>query len=229
MSWSDDHDAFVGEPTTSSVRIAVRPATLQLIVLGADGSVSDTLALSGQSLDESLAWVATALASRSGSDAQPLQLPEYEIPASSVSGGAPFAQPDAALGELRRWYANASALLSDVVANRGSSPVRIWPHHFDIATLATLASGEPDTARSIGLGMTPGDGYYAEPYLYVTPWPYPDPTNLKTIAMGHWHTDEWTGAVLPGTELLRAPDQPSLARDFLRTAFDAAARALEPA
>ena len=51
------------------------------------------------------------------------------------------------------------------------SPVRCWPHHFDIATLLTIAPGQ-----TIGVGLEPGDGYYDEPYWYVNQYPAPSAT-----------------------------------------------------
>ena len=52
--------------------------------------------------------------------------------------------------------------------------MRTWPHHYDSATLILLDPAETgEDARSINVGMSPGDGSYAEPYWYVTPWPPP--------------------------------------------------------
>ncbi len=50
--------------------------------------------------------------------------------------------------------------------------------------------------------MSPGDGSYAEPYWYVTPWPYPAAERLPELDTGRWHTDGWVGAVLTGTEVV---------------------------
>ena len=114
-----------------------------------------------------------------------------------------FDAPDA-FAELERWYANAARVLRELREVEGGSPVRCWPHHFDIATLIPLSGdSDPETARSIGVGMTPGDEYYAEPYWYVTPWPYPAEPSLQPLAGGgSWHTEKWLGAVLPGSRLV---------------------------
>ena len=79
-----------------------------------------------------------------------------------------------------------------------------------------------DAKKSIGVGMTPGDGNYAEPYWYVTPWPYPaadDPPRLET---GTWHTDGWIGAVLTGSAVVAAGDaraQRDLSTNFVNSAI----------
>ena len=62
--------------------------------------------------------------------------------------------------------------------------------------------------RSIrGAGMTPGDGEYAQPYFYVTPWPYPDIAKLAPLREpAFWHTQGWVGAVIEGTAVTKIDD-----------------------
>jgi hypothetical protein len=102
-------------------------------------------------------------------------------------------------------------LLEAVRHREGSDEVRCWPHHFDVATLLTLDDAPGESARSIGIGMSPGDASYDEPYFYVTPWPYPSAkTELPQLEGGGiWHTHGWTGAVLRGTTLADAVDTPA--------------------
>ena len=83
-----------------------------------------------------------------------------------------------------------------------------------------VAHDDPEEARSVGVGMTPGDGGYPEPYFYVTPWPYPNPEVLPRLATGSWHTEGWTGAVLTGTEAL-AGEVEERTRAFLAEAVEA--------
>ena len=41
----------------------------------------------------------------------------------------------------------------------------------------------------IGVGLSPGDTYYAEPYWYVSPYPYPGLEDLPVLdGSGFWHT-----------------------------------------
>ena len=93
-------------------------------------------------------------------------------------------------------------MLGEIAAREaGASPVRCWPHHFDIATLISLEGGDPEHARSIGVGLSPGDESYAEPYFYVSPWPYPESDRLDDIApIGRWHTAGFVAYVVIGSE-----------------------------
>jgi hypothetical protein len=101
--------------------------------------------------------------------------------------------------------------------------VRCWPHHFDIATLIQIDPPHlGEGARSIGVGMSPGDASYAEPYWYVTPWPYPSQDQLGCLPAGAWNRRGWTGAVLTATEIVReasAGDQTRLIRNFVGAAL----------
>jgi hypothetical protein len=82
--------------------------------------------------------------------------------------------------------------------------VRGWPHHFDLAALHVLdPEKDPEEARSVGAGLSPGDESYAEPYFYVSPWPAPEPAALPALPGGaHWHTDGFTSAVLSSSAIV---------------------------
>jgi hypothetical protein len=91
--------------------------------------------------------------------------------------------------------------------------------------LITLDAGVgSEEARSIGVGFSPGDGSYDQPYFYVTPWPYPDTEDLPSLTAGaHWHREGWTGAVLTAERLISVPfaEQQRTAHEALERAVSA--------
>ena len=97
------------------------------------------------------------------------------------------------MSEIAIWYGNADLALARTLkqlAERGLKPppVRCWPHHFDLDTLVIFPSKDIYDTRTMGVGFSPGDGYYGEPYLYVSLYPAPDVTMLPMFPMiGHWH------------------------------------------
>ena len=98
----------------------------------------------------------------------------------------------------------------------------MWPHHFDLATLISL-QGE----TTVGVGFSPGDGSYPEPYWYVSPWPYPENTPEWPLESGgRWHTQGFTAAVLTGSDALQSADQEEAAEAFLRSAIAGSRRLL---
>ncbi len=210
-------------------RGALRLAEPALLVLEEDGRESASLPLDGRTLEEAGAWLARTLGERAPDGVRP---PGYELPDHAIARGAAFAaRPPEAFAELSRWYAATAASLERLAAaTPGASPVRCWPHHFDLATLVTLEAGDdPESSRTVGLGLSPGDGSYAEPYLYVTPWPYPEAGSpLPPLPEGgHWHTEGFTAAILTGSSLVATspgPAREAAVEGFLTAAFEASRR-----
>jgi len=155
---------------------------------------------------------------------KPYKIPEYKIGQSEgyVTNPKEFK-------ELAKYFGNANAVLKALTTNlEGASDVKCWPHHFDIATLITLTdTGDPETSSSIGVGLSPGDESYQEPYFYITPWPYPDlnVTRLPKLSVGHWHTEGFVAAILTGTTLLKggsSDNQINAVSKFLEEGLDQA-------
>lgn len=127
-----------------------------------------------------------------------------------------FAKPEV-YSYFAAFYANAQHLLSEVLAKSSeASEIRCWPHHFDMASLLDLGEG-----KSIGVGMSPGDGTSEIPYFYITPWPYPDTSkvDLPSLSAGKWHTKGWVGAVLTASDLLEVSHQEEILRNFIEEAI----------
>jgi hypothetical protein len=165
-----------------------------------DGGLSElgSLALDGKTMQQGLEWLGSELA------ATQLQGLDYDMPHHPIQDGATFrwGQPDA-FNELALWFNNAARVLRDL----DLGDVRCWPHHFDLASLITLGDG-----KSIGVGMSPGDTSYDEPYWYVAPWPRPDTADLPELPMGHWHSEGFVAAILTGTAITEE-DEPARQRE----------------
>jgi hypothetical protein len=202
------------------VRVAVRPSDLTLLVL-VNSSVGQRIPLHGTTISQAESLLRSALAG-AGLDGRRLTLHRhYDLPIHPVAGGHAFDTGKADdFGELAHWYANAALALGDLRNEIGSSEVRCWPHHFDIATLSTVAPG-----RTVGIGMTPGDTDFPEPYLYVNANPAPDSISQAALPSlegdGRWNADGWFGAVLPGSRLVAGPGQPQQVTAFLTSAVRA--------
>ncbi len=206
-------------PGSPSFRGALRLDPLILMLLGESGDVLDEYRLEGRTLLQALRWLRERMPDFGMDPGRLAGQTHYEIPAHPVGEGAAF-QGHATRGrELARYYHGAARALAEIAAaRRDASPVRCWPHHFDIATLITLAPG-----RTVGAGLSPGDGSYAEPYYYVSPYPHPKGP-LPHLGQGAWHTNGWVGAVLTGSQVARALDadrQQVLVDTFLRQSIAA--------
>jgi len=173
--WSEKEDALVQEPPLSS---GLRLRDLTLIMSGQE------FPLDGRTIDEGFAWL---------QQQAPGVRKEFNdpMPDHPVAHGEPFHLDGAKFAELARYYREAAAILKTIDAD-----VRCWPHHFDIAVLLSFDGG----AKTIGVGMSPGDEGRDEPYWYVNHWPRASTTSLPPLAGGGtWNTEGWLGGVLPAS------------------------------
>jgi hypothetical protein len=188
--WCEPVGALLQEPVNGTT-VGVRIRDLTLLIAG---STNKELALRGKTLEDAFLFLEEHFG-------RMLRRPSIELPDHGVAHGAPFDVDDEELAELARYYANAASAIEQVArSHSNTNVVRCWPHHFDIAALLTL-SGEGEHARTIGVGFSPGDDAYAEPYFYVTPWPYPEASKLGKLRIGRWNTSGWTGAILRASVL----------------------------
>ena len=169
-----------------------------------------------------------------GLDAKALDQPfPYELSVHPIAKGGAYRTAENAKGlaTLAAWFGNANAALGRIreAHNKGklqASPVRCWPHHFDLATLILL-DGDPEKGRSVNVGLSPGDGSYDEPYFYITPWPYPERAKLPALPpIGLWHTVGFTAAVALASSILESTDPQKESEAFLDAAVEGAIKAL---
>ena len=211
-------------------QIGLSLAPLRLIVLRDRQSI-DELSLGGQSLPQSEDWLDHRLQDLGLEPASSAQIP-YALP-DDVADLKGFSEGNAGLDSLAAWFSLAADTLENFALelsdlDPGPSAIRCWPHHFDIATYVALERGDVETARGIGVGLSPGDDAYDQPYFYVNPWPRLDPTGLpNAIAPGHWHVEGFVGSIATGAEILALKDPSATTSRFLLGSFKASRGVLE--
>jgi hypothetical protein len=130
---------------------------------------------------------------------------------------APLGIDDRAARLLGAWFGFGLAVIDELVADEpevtASDVPQVWPEHFDLGCIVTVAGdGGLDAGKRANLGASPGDGYEPTPYLYVGPWSDDRPGDP-----GYWNAP--FGAALPYAALatLPGPDKHAAAVTFLRT------------
>lgn len=106
-------------------------------------------------------------------------------------------------------YANAlDAIFTGVARFRARlegtmTPAVVWPEHFDLSFLWFAA--EPDEHHPhLNFGFAPFSAGIDFPYLYAYAYPYPAQYAPPKLPAGaRWHTEGWTGVVLPYAEIAR--------------------------
>jgi len=235
--WSSQYQAMLGEPVGEEYPLqgALRPADLTILLIDEEDNIMEELPLNGKSLDEAFLWIKQQLSEKNVDTAKlNLKMP-YELADHPVAKSKQFNfQSPSNFEELTKYWSNAHLLLCELVhITPNASPVRCWPHHFDIATLITVKEHPiPEKTKSIGVGLSPGDESYPLPYFYVTPWPYP---NVKSGLLpelpggGRWHTKDWVGAILTADNIVTqhsAEAQIDQVDGFITSAVDAARKLL---
>lgn len=229
FSWDDSLKSFVSRPLAATpIRVGLEARSLTSLILQ-DHTPIATLALVGKTMAEALSWHQQTLA-QLGIEAQPMPLLDYppdDFPAHELAAGARFEAGDAAArAAIAAYYSTTQPLLEAVVAaNPAAAAIQIWPHHFDMATLLTYPAAAAD--RFIGVGLSPGDAGYDQPYWYVTVYPYPEVAALPALPVGSWHTQGWVGAVLTSAEANPAAALQQTAQRFIEAAIAAAQNLLE--
>lgn len=206
LSWDPIMAALLSQPLGGGARVGLRVAVLELVFT--KGARTEACALAGKPDAEVGNWLDGKLAGEGLKPAYGTKLP-YELPPALFARAADEAPRLAALAV---WFAAGAELLEELRQKHqrfkpGPTPVRCWPHHFDIAMVVELDDAKAESARSIGIGVSPGDDYYAQPYLYLSPTPRPHTDNLPALPPGgRWHTKDFFGAVATATDILALPD-----------------------
>ena len=221
FTWHPGFGAFVSHrvPFEQPRRFAWRVHDLTLLAIDDRDAEVASFSLAGKTAVQAHAWAQLQCEAAGGDAALYTDAKHYRIPAHAVGDGDAFGADAAALAALGPHWRNAIAVLEAVEADvAGSSSVRLWPHHFDAGLIARI-----DATRSIGIGFTPGDEWFDEPYWYASPYPAPALGALRpTLAAGaHWHVDRWFSAVFPWRAYAVVAQQGAAVSAYLRSALDA--------
>ena len=233
LTWHPSSSSFMGTEIHASqtFRVGLEPVSLTASIYGEGDRQLASRSLHNMTTAEVLQWHKQEIA-KLGADTEQIVLLDYppdDFPDHPLARGARFdASQTTGRQELASYFAQTHHLLQAIVVGTvGASPIRIWPHHFDMATLISLAERENGEARSIGVGFSPGDASIDQPYWYVTPWPYPETADLPALAGGgSWHTSGWVGALLRRSQLDPATEAEEITQ-FLQSALHHAKALLE--
>jgi Family of unknown function (DUF5996) len=231
LGWDNALGGFTTHPLKDGAWLSLRITDLTLALhVGAGRTHVQSFSLEGRSDAQARQWLSEQLGAR-GLDAHALDAPSpYDMPAHAVSQGATYGPAGLAdaLAELAAWFGNAEHSLGFIQRQMigrkfAASPLRCWPHHFDLATLTTLPARHTDSTGYVGAGLSPGDEYYDEPYFYVSVYPEPDPAALPSLPMlGHWHLRDFMAAIATAHKIVASKNQQAETDDFLRAAVDGA-------
>ncbi|MGB5295037.1 MAG: DUF5996 family protein [Thermoanaerobaculia bacterium] len=183
------------------------------------------LRLEGQSLASLYSEVMTAL--------KGLEVP-LQIDAQQFSDDSRGEWDLEAIGRYRRAVAEIDAAFKVFKGEhrQETSPVQLFPHHFDLALSWFSGRQVPDQDPSneewsdeqMTFGFLTGDEAIAEPYFYATAYPEPKGyVGSDLPERAYWNEAGFSGAVLPYSALVQADQPVRLLSEFLRQAHKAGA------
>ena len=214
MGWDVDQKYLIGHPLPTSVplRLALQPASMKLLIIYSEDQVVEELSLGGKTLEEAVAWVKRELTGHwFGTDSYRIDL-HYDMPAYSLLRGGTFAAPEGAgyvaFGKARELGQQVMEAYAAEFAH--ASPVRTWPHHFDMGTYVPIRLDESGgVVNSLTMGLAIADSEVDEYFFYLTSWSregkYATEPLSELPSGGCWGLKDDAGAVLKLSEVVRHP------------------------
>ncbi len=206
MRWDSTARAMVGRPLDEAkeISVALNFASYSLEFVDTQVDVLASLYLGGSRHDAILFWIqeqADILGIAGDFD---FDL-HYELPYPAMEMDMVFPEEDSneleLLADLFTHVQDAMNTVIEPIA--AAQEIRIWPHHFDIASLIITGVEGNLITSSIGLGMAVPDKMVDDFYLYASAWKRDgvELSDMPVLTMGEWKNPDWNGAVLPATEL----------------------------
>lgn len=227
LIWDSDLSRLVGRWVQGGIkfRSSFHPETFTVHLVDASVTSMASTSLADKKQGIVMVWleeqlIQLQLNTKTLSLDRPYELPEYP-----QAKGKPFTPNTEAQVYLTSLYHNAWLVLEQVMeVKQGFGELAIWPHHFDAGSLQIVKdTGDRETSASVGIGMSPGDEHFDQPYFYVNVWPYPSIETFDPLPYGEWYDEEWVGATLMMSDVITADTasaQHRMVYGFLDTAID---------
>jgi hypothetical protein len=100
------------------------------------------------------------------------------------------------------------------------TPLVVWPEHFDLSTLWFQGAAIDESQAHLNFGFAPFSDGLPTPYLYAYAYPYPQHYDPPALPVGaRWHTQGWTGVVLPYEVIAAQPDPAAFVEEACQTIY----------
>jgi len=239
LVWDARHSQFLTLPLSGAagdyhvaLTLSGRSDDGMSLALLQEREVQSQISLSNLPFQAATDWLDEQLVTHGLQACKLVQLP-YELPAevAAVETFNSGISTDTWMA-FAGWFSSAFMVLTELAERSagnkpGVGPIWVWPHHFDMASYIPLTDRSDELAPGIGVGFSPGDSSYDQPYLYVNPWPAPDTDKLPDApAPGHWHKNGFVGLIATADELLATDSVVSVSQTFTNEAVTAARKLL---
>ena len=111
-----------------------------------------------------------------------------------------------------------------------TSPIQIWPHHFDLAMLwlpgGKIPGQDPENENysdeQLNFGFVPGDEGIGEPYFFITFYAQAERLAKTSLPVeAYFHTEAWNGIVMPYESFRKNPQAETVLLNLWQSAWQA--------
>jgi len=111
-----------------------------------------------------------------------------------------------------------------------TSPIQLWPHHFDLAMLVLTGrkipgqdpENEEYSDEQLNFGFVPGDEGIPEPYFFITFYAQADRlTKVPLPDEACFHTEGWSGIVMRYDSFRKNPQAETMLLNLWQSAWQA--------
>lgn len=160
---------------------------------------------------------------------------EAKIDASQFADKTPGVYDESAVARYWRVLGQIAMIFEEFKSGlrKETSPVNLWPHHFDMAFVwfsGRLVPGvdpadEESADEQMSFGFSTGDEGISDAYFYISAYPMPE--ELKNTPLPDdvtWYAESWQGALLMYESLVKSAQPKEKLLGYLQTLFSAGER-----
>ena len=124
----------------------------------------------------------------------------YELPYEKIKVNDSFSFDSSEVLKYSQYLTTAQKAFETFLAsNKLESPIRIWPHHFDLGIYTKLSNN-----LFLGAGLAIPDSLVDDLYYYASGWLDGNAISTKAfsgLSNGNWRSSDWDGATLPSKNI----------------------------
>lgn len=199
LGWNQNHSRLETHLFDSGVQLAVNLESVQLEIIKQGEKIAQ-INLEGAAHSDVLKWISGEI-HKIGIETKYHYQFHYELPYTEINEGDVFSFDKSDLNEISARLSIAQEAFQDFLNdNNLESPIRVWPHHFDLGIYVSIKN---DGSLFMGAGLAIPDSLVDDLYYYASGYKNGSAIVTKDfsgLSNGDWRSD-WNGATLASSQV----------------------------